>query len=1201
MINIPLVERDIHGIKTTNWITDEKVMLSDKTLPWIVPNGAPFFAEQALFKLYNAAGGELVVNRDYFFEEEFQPLCAVTGRSICCFVRLETTVLESNAFVTLNYQSIGESYVPRNDLDEWIHAIMSGGKSIPFSKVVNIPTTLPSSYHLHSIKTEVGDWYEVTDFLNLLANMQNGVDPTLNTQVTMVRDTLIPAAKTTYRSRMAVLVEHDKNYENPHQTNKTHLDLGNVDNFGTASLFEDAAGTRQDLFSTPAGVIQLVKGHVPDSNSLMLQGVMPISQYAGNSYIPPAISGSFEGMGGMTDASGICLERNGDLAILSNHMDGRVDGLYYSIVRDYNKPTASHLYTQFKYEPPSLKAIGITPNRIIAGSGNKVIMVGVAGTSDWYISLTDGTFDPGYHSFVKCDMTAVETALGVSPYDADWKATIHHMGDYLVLVQSYHTANGIYGNIVKQRFFRVSTNDVRNRLPVTWQAIKLTFTDYDGNAYSNVDEFVMVKPSAIANNRFTKFGPWTLAQPAQASWHNPRYYNLSHSRDGQPGVFDYHVIFRTALAYQETGQFIAFYAVYEAWYEFTPATGVFTLKGKQPPETLDFFGSSAERSKVTDRYLYITPATNTSEASGSLVVLETGELVQAFVNRLTEDFPIRIWTSTFTGITSPSALLNRLWDTITSPMVLTQMNPVIQPPIANGNTPSGVIYEPDGELFTAVTPANSSVRAVFFRKVVGDYAIRPEVNNLQLGDLYSRPLSNAVYKANMNVVDGAIGITGTDAELTAGGVPQGSTSLSMCSYTSYYGVSGYVPVTPEFRAPASGNVLMSFPRTHAKTFDEVNKTVTYTATSFYGFRQAVFDKIKSFIPGAYASTPYWGFNLYVLGSENGGMFTGLNMALISIDFIDSANRKYRTKFLSATLVVEAPNADHPGVYLITDFTPLSQPGDVRAAEYGVNTAEYQYARTDFMVIRPRIYGYRNGTTMKVSLRPGYFMTTDSGWVTSEGIFDLNLTTGAISNIASGGKPVNIYKADLTIMIPRLGMSDITLVANAPETTRIDTVFDPYKDSGAAACIFRKTVAAGDVRYFLTGSVYPATGWTFTIPDGVELLINGAPYTASGKTFDLQEVTPDPANKTFYLYVTLEGTIPKYILTTERLRKTLVMMRVAILTTNDRQIVTIEREQPTMVGDYLISFIREGGVIPVSSGFPQDEGDFFIFDYPELLT
>ena len=1194
MIDIPRVEPDIHGTNSVNTILNEKVMLTDKNLSWIVPNGAPFFGEQPLFKLYNAAGGELLLERDYYFEEEFQPLCKLTGRRICCFIRLETTILESNDFVTINYQSVGLEYVPRNDLDEWIKEA-TGGKPIPFSKVVGVPDTVPASLHVHDIKTEIGDWYEVTDFLKLLAAMQNAVDPTLNTQVDVLIDSSIPTAKSTRDTRMNTLVAHDKNYNNPHSTNKAHLNLGNVDNYHTATVAEDQAGVRSDLFSTPAGVIQAAKANIPNSDSLMLQGLMPISRYAGDNYIPPAISGSFEGMGNTTDVSGVCLERNKELMILSNHMDGRVNGLYYSVVKNYNDPAKiTHLYTQHQYDPPVLRAIGVTPNRIISGSGNKVIMVGVANTSDWYIALSNGTFDPGYHSYVKCDMSAVEANFG-SPYREDTHAVIHHMEEYLVLVQSATDHPDDTGTILYQRFYRVKTDDVRNNRPVAWEPIKVSYEDVDGNTFTDVYKFSPVtKVKGPDAYHIASYGSWTFPSPPRWDNNPPRVISVSNKKAGEPGIFNYRMVHRVGFAYDEPPVYRAGWGMHEVLYEFNPTTGAMVLKQKPGPDTLDFAGPESEMTRLLATLPYFVSMTSTIYSAGSVVLLETGEMVMAFAETLVRKFPVMVYTLKFAGADTVDAVITSGLNLAVHPaQYYVQLSPVVQPPILSGTYPGGVVYEPDGEIYDAINQTTGN-REMYFRQVSGDYAIHPEVFNLNLGNIYSRPLSNDVFSTNLAITDGLIGITGTATELTAGGAEEGSTSLSMCAWASNNPLA-YVPANTAFRAPSSGNVLVSFPRTYTKTVDPTLKKATYAPTSFYGLRQTIIDKLKGFIPPEYASAPSpWSFTIYVLGSENEGMFNGINMALISVNFLIDA-REFRTQLISANLTIDPPGGDHPGVYLISDFTPLSTPAHVRSSPAAASTDGDTFYRFYTLNKRPKLLAYRDNGKLKVSLCPGFYVWTSAGNTHFEAIFDLTISTGAIANIASGGFDWGDYQGDGVVMLPRIGMTDINMVINDPNNTNLTPVFYQNEDSGGAASIYKK-----GTNYYLTASGYPAVGWIFTIPDRVAVVFNGVGYVVQGGSIDLRDVAQDPANKTFYLYITVEDTVPKYVLSMERLRKTLVMMRVATLTTNDKQIITIEREQPTMLADYLISYNREGGIIPVSAGFPQDEGDFIFFHDAELL-
>jgi len=81
---------------------------------------------------------------------------------------------------------------------------------------------------------------------------------------------------------------------------------------------------------------------------------------------------------------------------------------------------------------------------------------------------------------------------------------------------------------------------------------------------------------------------------------------------------------------------------------------------------------------------------------------------------------------------------------------------------------------------------------------------------------------------------------------------------------------------------------------------------------------------------------------------------------------------------------------------------------------------------------------------------------------------------------------------------------------------------------------------------------------------------------------------------------MEGQKPQYILTDIKLRQTAKILHAATITTGPNQILLIERRQPFLVGNLELSYNRKGGSIPVSSGFPQDQGNFNFLKASELL-
>lgn len=1192
---IRLVKFDIHGIEPVNTFVGEVIPLTDKTCPWVIPNASPFFAEAALTTVYDERGAEMKLDRDYFLEEEFVPFCEITGRSIKCFIRLSQDILDSNAQISVDYQSIGAYFVPRNSLADWLEKIKHGKIPIPWSKVFDVPPTLPSSLHSHTIKTEISDWYELTWFMAYLANVTLTRDPEANNKVTAAVRIAFDRLKAAKTTRLAQLAAHDGDYNVPHGTTKFDILMGNHDNYDTASLAEELQGLRNDVLSTPMGVAELAKTYKPDTDAAMYRGIMPLSRFGGDSFIPPNISGSFEGMGQQTECSGICLEPSGLVMLLSNHYDGRTKGLYFSTVENYNKDNIRITYTNYKYKPPVLAAMGIDVDRIIAGSGNKVIMTGVTGTNDWFIALTNNTFDPGSHSYVRCDMSAVTAFFG-SPYGNGGafgnpeQATIHHMGAYLVLIQSW-----VDNGAPKSRFYRVLTEDVRAGRNVVWQAINLTYVDWDGTQYNGVTDFYPQKRTVNGAGKITRFGRFLGKQPFDGISSLRRHMNLSWPQTGGGGnhYLHFHSYFHMVYI-DNTGvpytQIVA--GVSEMFYIFNPSNGAMSLQSRSPSVLIDFLpgadpldGYSQYREFTSALVAYQAPAT---------VIFPTGEMISAMVFEGAAEFPVRFGVTSFNGITSGEALLSRPLDNISSPIKSQRVTtPIVVPATKNGCFPASLTFEADGELFEAADQTDPGLmRRTYYRKVSGGFAIREGVNNLTLGaNIYSRPLTTEIYQTNLGHTDGTMSITGGSADLAAGGVELGSGSLSFCAWSTSHPTAEYVPENPKLRAPASGNVLISFPRTYTKTLDPVKKEAIFEATSFYGFRQNVIDQILAYCPGATRKC----FTISHLGSENGGMFQGLNLSVIMLSWIVEGTARYRSRVMIARPNVEAPNADHPGVYLITSFTMLHTPGDVSTCPQAVLSVREQFVKNPQVFLsKPHLLAYRSGNNLKVKLSTAHYHVPVSyeGAITT--IFDLNLSTSQIEVLAVGS--ISRIISDMCTMWPGIGMTDVTLVSNNPENTSITVPGSAYQYTGGGASIFLKT----GVGYIVASSVYPETGWVLFCQPNIKMMVNGSLYEMGGGLIDLRDIDSAPQNKTFYVYATVEDDQAKYIISVTKMRKSGNMLKAATVVTNDRQILTIVRHQPLMIGPYLLSYTREGGIIPMSTGFPHDEGDFYMLRNAELL-
>lgn len=1188
---IRLVKFDIHGTEPVNTVVGEVIKLTDKTCPWVIPNASPFFAEPALITVYDQRGAVMVLDRDYFLEEEFVPFCEVSGRSIKTFLRLPQNILDANTQIKVDYQSIGAYFVPRNDLENWMDQIKHGKRPLTWSKVFDMPPTLPSSLHMHSIETEITDWYELTWFFVYLEKLTLSRDPEANNKVTAASRLAFDRLKSAKATRLAQLGAHDSNYNVPHGTTKFDILLGNHDNFPTATLAEEMAGVRADAFSTPMGVSELAKTYKPDTDAAMYQGIMPISRFAGDSYIPPNIDGAFEGLGATFETAGFCMENSGLLMMLSNHFDGRQEGLYFSYVENYAQASGKIIYTGFKYAPASLVALGINPTAIISGSNHKVMMVGNPGTANWYICLTNNTFDPSAHRYVKANMVEVNKLFSNVPYAQQNRAMIHHMGDYLVLVQNLGAA---YDD--RYAFFRVKTADVQKGLAVSWEPVKVTYNDWAGTLFTAADTLTPNPITRDGNNKIIKTGPWTFRQPVTSLSKSARSLTLSCPKPGAAGVFYLHLMTGYTALYNESGVLINVVVTSDIGYEFNPLTGVLTQINKAPALSVGFTdATSAERAGYQDLYYDHWYNALFSSSASSTMLLDNGTVVTGTIQN-GNLFPTFAEITRYKNKGSAAALLSGglHLQTIQLDFRLIQ-KPVLLSPIASGTYPASLTYEPDGELYGAVEQ-KSGGRKIYLRLVSGAYQARAGITNLAFAALKSRPLSNAVYETNLQHSDILTGITGTAAELTAGGVECGTTGFSSCGWASYVPATQTIPRTPELKAPAGHNVLITFPRTVTRTLDQGLKKATYAGNTFYGIRQNIIDKLKGMIPTA---LPYWGFGLTILGDETGGMFQGINVGIATIHFFDTAAGTSRSQVVLFTPVVEAPNADHPGVYWIKDITVLDAPPHVRTA-YNVKMADVNLLVNGQVKPKSLMTIYRDNGKLKVYvLAPFSTVTTSTINTKQHLLFDVDLVTKKVSGVWGGMGGWGL--GDMVTMIPKVGMSDVVLGGTTSENNTISPANpQPYANTGGAGAIVNKTNPDTTVDSYLIASAYPETGWILFLQDNIRMMVNGTAYAMAGGSIDLRDIDPDPKNKTFYIYATVEDDKPKYLVTETKLRKSGNLLKAATIVTNDKQILTITRHQPLMIGQYQLSYTREGGIIPVSSGFPQDEGDFIFLRDVELL-
>lgn len=146
-------------------------------------------------------------------------------------------------------------------------------------------------------------------------------------------------------------------------------------------------------------------------------GNLPVSRYGSLSYLPPGISGSFEGATTsiVVRDMAMLLEDDGTLTYLRNGINGSRRGVYYAFVKDalgpvFNQPIKTNRRYQPAYFPLNNTAAWIQSCSASVIFGRLQDQNGVLG--DWFLSLTNGSYDDTVHT--GCFITDAQmTSLGI--------------------------------------------------------------------------------------------------------------------------------------------------------------------------------------------------------------------------------------------------------------------------------------------------------------------------------------------------------------------------------------------------------------------------------------------------------------------------------------------------------------------------------------------------------------------------------------------------------------------------------------------------------------------------------------------------------------------------------------------------------------------------------------------------------------------
>lgn len=228
---------DPTGTQASNKITGEKQVLSPpawKDYHFIIPKMAPFFRDS--IKLRKLPSGDpLVEGVDYIATHLFHDASLAVGKPVYGSITFYDKEFDGVIEIT-EYQTIGGEWTIDSDTATEVLVNNSINPRITtWEQVVETPREFPVIDHQWHLDDMVGMSEIEAAILRISQVLLATGDPEV------------------------ALDDHLMRTDNPHETTKTHVGLGNVDNFVTADIDTAKAGDSNTHFMTPRRTKQTIE------------------------------------------------------------------------------------------------------------------------------------------------------------------------------------------------------------------------------------------------------------------------------------------------------------------------------------------------------------------------------------------------------------------------------------------------------------------------------------------------------------------------------------------------------------------------------------------------------------------------------------------------------------------------------------------------------------------------------------------------------------------------------------------------------------------------------------------------------------------------------------------------------------------------------------------------------------------------------
>jgi hypothetical protein len=874
---------------------------------------------------------------------------------------------------------------------------------------------------------------------------------------------------------------------------------------------------------------------------LMPKAIVPVSRYGSLNYLPPGVTGSFEGgtTAKLRNASACMIEEDGTAVYLRNGTDGAKNGVFYAFMPSATIRVSQPVKTTRRYRPSWFPA-GMSAHSVFASSSDVIFgqlqdATGVPG--DYFMALTNGTFDDSKHTGGIIAKAAAE-AMG-----KDGEAIL---AGNTVLFYGLPTVN--QNNPFDVAVFSISKATLAAANGATVTLTQVTginakgFGNIDYNGYNGIRLTGRLASYLPADNPAVLL-VGTFQSAVVFYWDVPTMVSAYDQVSG---------LIRTKVYGQSrsvtTGNSV--YASIGFSFTYNPVTKVAKL------DTAMLAGQStiteagdlpAYAGPLYDMLTYDKIAT-TGQQKSSYCFDEYGNAFRMMVSTGVDNMTIQIgkmnnFVSRFANLEATATTISSKGVIAVRPSFGTALGSNFHSPsfvsatklvmMADGVNAAGA-YQRGLVTTTLEGTGNNYIYDSIYRGTIKGYA--PSADRKFLTDL---GLAQPDYEAPINEVN-ASGVFASSLRFICGSPGLGT----------YSRLTGKKTIAGDLSLGSNVSITEALLQKVGKSISD--KTVEVSLPPFEMY------VIELVVPTQNGVPP---FALICAQDTSKNLIFTIAKCAVVRDAADNISNVTVSKVYPQRIVYtgigrgigyNATNVLYSGACAMWDNGTEVLIGSSSSANFlvpggnPIPTVAFTYNKTDGEFHHASDFKMRTFNHYSNSSGRHYMAHPSLG-------FGLHWGT-----------------------IGETGYSDETTKLNFLPIGRTQADYDAW----AAG-----TVAPTD-QWTCLASQKAAEGWVLYFSEDTPVVLNGNYYILPVSSVDLRTILADASNRTFYVYARIVNNVATYVVATNQSAESNTNMFVGKVVTNATQISSIEIEKVTRLGNARISLTAKGSAIPVSTGLPR---------------